>query len=98
MNFQYVCELFEIDKTKTTVLRPESNGNRERFHRTLTSMLPMYCEKDQRGRDDLLVMVMIAYWSLLHASTNHTMNEMTMGRGTVMSLQVHIGQPDKDEG
>lgn len=45
-----------------------------------------------------LVMVMIAYWSLLHASTNHTMNEMTMGRGTVMSLQVHIGQPDKDEG
>lgn len=61
-------------------------------------MLPMYCEKDQRGRDDLLVMVMIAYWSLLHASTNHTMNEMTMGWGTVMSLQVHIGQPDKDEG
>lgn len=45
-----------------------------------------------------LVMVMIAYWSLLHASTNHTMNKMTMGRGTVMSLQVHIRQPDKDEG
>lgn len=50
---QYVCELFKIDKTRTTVLRPQSNGNRERFHRTLTSMLPMYCEKDQRGRDDL---------------------------------------------
>lgn len=96
--FQNVCKLFQIDKTRTTALRPQSNGNIERFHRTLAPMLTMYCEKDQRRWDDYLPMVMMAYRSSVHASTNHTPNKMTLGRETVMPLQAVIGQPDEGEG
>lgn len=61
-------------------------------------MLTMYCEKDQRRWDDYLPMVMMAYRSSVHASTNHTPNKMTLGRETVMPLQAVIGQPDEGEG
>lgn len=61
-------------------------------------MLTMYCEKDQRRRNDNLPIVMMAYRSSIHASTNHTPNKMTLDRITVMPLQAVIRQPDKDEG
>ena len=45
-----MCDNLSIDKTRTTSTsyRPQSNGNVERFHRTLATMLTMFCSKEQR--------------------------------------------------
>ena len=50
-NFEYlfydVCEILGIDKTRTTPLRPQSDGMVERFNRTLLSMLHCFTGAQQ---------------------------------------------------
>jgi len=43
-----------IDNTRITSFRPQSNGCVERFNRTLSAMLTMYCEKKQDTWDEFL--------------------------------------------
>lgn len=57
--FKQMCSFLKIDKTRTTSMRPQCNGNVERFNRTLTTMLTMYCEKNQKHWDEILPQVMI---------------------------------------
>ena len=46
--FRQMCDILHIDKTNTTPMRPQANGNIERFNRTLQNMLTSYCENDQK--------------------------------------------------
>ena len=78
-------------------MRPQSNGNIERFHRTLTSMLKMYCEENQKLWDTYLPQVLMAYRSSVHSSTHQTPNKMTLGREITMPLQAIIRQPHEDD-
>ena len=41
--FKDVFDLLKIDKIQTNSMRPQANGNVERFNRTLQNMLTMYC-------------------------------------------------------
>ena len=50
--FQKMCTFLQIEKTRTTSLRPQANGSVERFNKTLVSMLSMYCQKDQTRWDE----------------------------------------------
>lgn len=51
-------------------MRPQSNGNVERFNRTLAAMLTVYCEKEQNRWDEFLPQVLMAYRSSKHSSTH----------------------------
>jgi transposase InsO family protein len=62
-SFTEVCELLSIDKTRTTSFMPQSNGNVERFHRILATMLTMYIAKEQNRWDEYLSQIMMAYRS-----------------------------------
>lgn len=97
--FHDMCDLFQIDKTRTTSMRPQANGNVERFNRTLTNMLTMYCKDDQRCWDQYLPQVMMAYRASQHASTSRTPNSMMLGREITLPMQAVIGRPvvDSDE-
>ncbi|GFX25220.1 retrovirus-related Pol polyprotein from transposon 412 [Trichonephila clavipes] len=46
-----VCELFGIDKTKTTPLHPQSDGMVERFNRTILNNLSLMVSKNQQDWD-----------------------------------------------
>lgn len=91
--FKDVCSFLGIDKTRTTSFRPQSNGQVERFNRTLAAMLTMYCEKKQNTWDEYLQSVMMAYRSSVHKSTSKTPNSMVLGKEIVLPLQAVIGQP-----
>ena len=87
-----MCNYLGIDKTRTTSFRPQSNGCVERFNRTLSAMLTMYCEKKQDTWDEFLQQVMMAYRSSVHKSTSRTPNSMVFGREVTLPLQAVIGQ------
>jgi len=59
--FQEMCKRFEIDQVRTTPYEPRTNGQVERFHRTLNSMLGKSVQQNQRDWDDRLPYVMAAY-------------------------------------
>ena len=50
--FQNLCQLLGIDKTRTTPLRPRSDGMVERFNRTLEGMLALFVAENQRDWDE----------------------------------------------
>jgi len=96
--FRKTCDLLGIDKTRTTSYRPQSNGAVERYNRTLTTMLTIYCEKQQNKWDQCLQQVMMAYRSSVHKSTSKTPNSMVFGREVTMPLQAVISIPvDSDQ-
>ena len=78
--FRRICSLFEITKTRTTPYHPASNGQVERFNRTVLQMLRSYVRQDQRDWDVYLPLVTAAYRAAPHASTGFTPNHMMFGR------------------
>jgi hypothetical protein len=85
--FTEVCELLSIDKTRTTSFRPQSNGNIERFHRILATMLPMYIAKEQNRWDEYLSQILMVYRSSKQSSTGQIPNMLTL------PLQVVVESP-----
>ena len=91
--FQDLCDFLKIDKTRTTSQHPQSNGNVERFNRTLLCMLTFYCENDQKHWDDILPQVLMAYRSSVHASTGQTPNMMMLGRNITLPMEAVVPRP-----
>ena len=49
--FQEMCKILGIEKTRTTLYLPESDGMVERFNRTLAAMLSAYVSDNYRDWD-----------------------------------------------
>ena len=75
-----VCKLLDIEKTRTTPLHPRSDGQVERFNKTLVEMLRGKLSEDQKDRDLQLQPCMMAYRSSVHESTGETPNLLMLGR------------------
>ena len=69
------CAYWVARKTKTTPYHPESDGLVERFNRTLLMMLAMLAGEHKDDWDDLLPLVMMAYRSSVHESTDFMFGE-----------------------
>ena len=78
--FTEMCRRFEIDQVRTTAYEPRTNGQVERFHRTLNSMLGKSVQQNQRDWDDRLPYIMAAFRASRHESTKFTPNMMVFGR------------------
>ena len=78
--FQEMCVLLGIEKTRTTAFYPASDGLVERIQRTIEDMLSKYIQSNQRNWDELLPLILMAYRSSKHESTNMTPNMMMLGR------------------
>ena len=70
--FLEMCLLFKMEETRTSRYHPESDGMVERMNRTLQEMLTKYVPDHQRDWDEHLSLVMMAYRSRVHASTQLT--------------------------
>ena len=65
-----LCQKSGIHKTRTTSYYPASDGQVERFNRTLIEMLGKYAGQNQRSWDNHLLLVLLAYRSSVHDSTS----------------------------
>ena len=87
-----LCQLLDIDKTRTTPYRPQSDGMVERFNRTLTGMLTSFVSSNQKDWDEHIPFIIMAYRSAVHSSTGFTPNMMMMGREIKLPLDLIYGK------
>ena len=92
-----LCRLLGMEKIRTTVYKPSTNGAVERFHRTLNSMLGKVVETNQRNWDEFLPSVMAAYRASRHESTGYSPNFLCLGRENRAPLDVVFGLPEGEQ-
>ena len=90
-----VRKLLDIEKTRTSPLRPQSDGQVERYNRTLIEMLRGKLQENQEDWDLQLQTCMMAYRSSVHESTGETPNMLMLGREIEVPLDV-ITEPPPD--
>lgn len=95
--FTECCQLLGIRKTRTTPLRPQSDGMVERFNRTLAQELAAYCHEEQDHWDELLPHLMMAYRSAEHSATGYTPARLMLGRELRLPVDLLTGRPPHDE-
>ncbi len=84
-----LCELLQITKTRTTPYRPASNGQCERYNRTLLFMIRAFLEKTTEW-DVHLQQIASAIRSTVSDSTGETPNRMMLGRETLQPIDLMI--------
>ena len=95
--FRELLRWMEIEKIRTTVFRPSTNGVVERFHRTLNSMLAKSINDSQRNWDERLPLVLAAYRASVHESTGFTPNRLFLGREVRLPIDLAMGlHPDEN--
>ncbi|KAJ8014587.1 hypothetical protein DPEC_G00017180 [Dallia pectoralis] len=91
--FAEMCRQLAIHKTRTTPLRPQSDGLVERFNRTLGAQLALVVAKDQKDWDRQLPLVLLAYRSATQESTGCTPALLMFGRELRTPPALVYGQP-----
>ena len=89
--FKEICALMEITKTRTTAYRPCSNGQVERYNRTLLQMIRCFLQGYPNTWDENLPYLISAIRSTVHRQTNYTPNMMMLGREVTMPVEVMLG-------
>ena len=92
--FKSLCDRFGIRHRLTTAYHPASNGETERFNRTLTSMLRKILKDGlHQNWEDLLGDVCFAYRSTVHESTLETPYFLVHGRDPNFKISNFLEPP-----
>ena len=81
-----MCQLFGIEKRRTTAYHPQTDGLCERFNAILKSLLRMKVNNDQNDWDEQLPHALLAYRISKQSSTGATPFEMLYGRDARLPL------------
>ncbi|MEW8544975.1 MAG: reverse transcriptase domain-containing protein [Candidatus Thiodiazotropha sp.] len=95
--FQEVCKLLGIDKTRTTVRRPQSDGMVERANRSIQNMISSYISDSQDDWDENIPLLMMAYRSSIHESTGVSPAMMMFGRELTLPVDMTLGRPIRED-
>lgn len=91
--FSVMCSRLGIQKTRTTPLRPQSDGLVERLHRTLGQQLAILTAEHQRDWDEHLPLVLMACRSAVQDSTACTPSLLMLGRELRTPADLSFGRP-----
>lgn len=81
------------DKIRTTPYLPRCNGQLERFHRSLNTMLGKIVADYQGDWHLHLPTAMAAYRASKHETTGYTPNKLFLGRETHLPVDLMYGVP-----
>ena len=79
-----VCRLTNTEKVFTTSFHPQTDGQVERFNKTLTTMLSFYTSRDQKDWDVFIPYVLFAYRAASHSSTKESPFFLLYGRDPLL--------------
>ena len=90
-----LCRLLEIRKSRTTPRHPQSNGQTERFNRTIVQMIKSFLKGEQRNWDQHLECLAAAYRAAKHETTGFTPNFLMLGREVRLPGEIFVPQPEE---
>ena len=96
--FESVCGLLGIRHVLTTAYHPQTNGQAERFNRTLGIRLRHYVTEHQRDWDEFVQPLTYAYNMQVHRSTGTTPFDLVLTRhppGISVSMPTSAVPPDR---
>ena len=83
-----------LKKTRTTSLRPQSDGMVEKFNVTIESMLAIFFSENQKDWDEYIFLLMMVYRAAVHETTTKGSHyEMMFGRTINLPIYLVIGHP-----
>ena len=92
-----LCQLWKVEKTRTTPYHPQANGVVERNNRLLgDSLRTMLLDKGQDEWDTLLPQLMRAFRGTPHSTTGETPNLMMLGRELRLPDQLQYLPPPQE--
>ena len=91
--FKEVCNILDIEKTRTTPFHAQSDGQVERWNRTIQQMLKSYVNENR----DHLPYLCMAYRATPHESTGCSPNLMMFGQEINMPIDIMVGSPPKSQ-
>lgn len=89
--FGCMCDLLDIDKTRTTPYRPQSDGLVERFNQTLQQLLAILVNEQRSDWDDHIPFVLMAYRASQQQSTKCSPNLLMFGREVTLPIGMVVG-------
>lgn len=95
--FQEMCQLLGIDKTRTTIRRPQSDGMVERANRTIQNMIASYISSKQNDWDEHIPLLLLAYRSSIHETLGVSPARMVFGRDLTLPVDLAMGRPVREE-
>ncbi|CAG2219638.1 unnamed protein product [Mytilus edulis] len=95
--FTGICKRFNIDKTRTSPLHPQSDGMVERLNRTIEDILSKFIGKDQKDWDTHLSVAMMAYRTSVHESTGFSPSMLMFGREIELPIDLIYGPHPQTE-
>ena len=96
--FKELCFALNIEKIRTSVYKPSTNGAVERFHRTLNSMIGKIVAENHRNWHEVIPQVMAAYRASEHTATGFSPNKIMLGRECRAPIDLVLGVPEKSDG
>jgi len=93
--FQELTRFLGIRKTRTTALHPQSDGQVERQHQTLTNYLAKYISENQNDWDRWIPLFLLAYRSSRHETTGVTPAELYFARDLRLPMDLLRGNPSE---
>lgn len=85
-------DLFGIKKQRTSAFHPQSNGQTERFNRTLAASLTIFIERNQRDWPEFVQAITFAYNISEHSVTRTSPYEMVFGRQARIPIENILGR------
>ena len=95
--FEVLLRRLHIDHVRTTAYKPSTNGQVERFHRTLNSILGKVVSENQRDWDTHVPYAVAAYRATIHECTGYSPNFLMFGHEVRAPLDVVMGLPVHDD-
>lgn len=90
--FKSICDILQIHKSCTTPYRPSSNGQVERFNRTLMDAVRCFVDKSQNNWDE--PQLASAIRSSVNRHTGFTPNKLMLGREVNVPTDLVFRSPE----
>lgn len=87
-------DLFGIKRQLTSAFHPQSNGQTERFNRTLAASLTIFIERNQRDWPEFVQAITFAYNISEHIVTKTSPYELVFGRRPRIPIDNILGRDD----